>query len=222
MHADSSRLRVVVHDVASSEAAADTVATDPVPEASDDLPSPGAYIAAQRTRRGMSIEQLAVLTKIPGRSIEMLEADRFEALPGQVFVKGFLRCCARALGVSQQAVMDLLYERERAQNQARRKDKSGDSPAERPEWSESPTPESPVPPSRLRHRGLGESPKAEPGPTPPRSARPPTTRPSLRGRIQGFVPSAHALLWIGVAVLVAVLMLAAFNLAGAPTGLPQS
>ncbi|MBX7084766.1 MAG: helix-turn-helix domain-containing protein, partial [Nannocystaceae bacterium] len=68
----------------------------------------------------MSIEQLASATKIPRASLELLEDDRYEGLPGPVFVKGFLRCAARALGVEVQTVMDLLYERERAALAARK------------------------------------------------------------------------------------------------------
>ncbi len=68
-------------------------------------------------RRGMSVEQLAIDTKIPRASIDALEEDRFTALPGPVFVKGFFRCCARSLSLDAEVVMALLYEHERAQQQ---------------------------------------------------------------------------------------------------------
>ncbi len=201
----------------------------------DDLPSPGAYIEAQRLRRGMSIEQLAVVTKIPARSIELLEADRFDDLPGQVFVKGFLRCCARSLGVSQQAVMDLLYERERAMLQARRKDRGAERPPERSDASDravAPAPAKPVAKTRAKKGARTEGPdtvapanEAVPMPRPPRvrsGGRPAARGPSPVERLRELVPSAHALLWIVVAIFVAFLVLAAFNLAGAPVGAPQS
>ena len=43
----------------------------------------------------------------------LLEDDQLEALPGMVFAKGFLRCCARTLGLDEDTVLGLLYERER-------------------------------------------------------------------------------------------------------------
>lgn len=62
----------------------------------------------------MSVEQLAIDTKIPRSSIDALEEDRFTALPGPVFVKGFFRCCARSLSLDAEVVMSLLHEHERA------------------------------------------------------------------------------------------------------------
>ncbi len=67
----------------------------------------------------MSVEQLAIDTKIPRSSIDALEEDRFTALPGPVFVKGFFRCCARSLSLDAEVVMALLHEHERAQQQLR-------------------------------------------------------------------------------------------------------
>ena len=61
----------------------------------------------------MSLEQLAMATKIPRSSLALLEEDRFDELPGMVFAKGFLRCCARTLGLDEDTVLGLLYERER-------------------------------------------------------------------------------------------------------------
>jgi transcriptional regulator with XRE-family HTH domain len=80
-------------------------------------PSPGRYIRDQRQRRGMSVEQLAIDTKIPRASIDALEEDHFSALPGPVFVKGFFRCCARSLGIDAEVVLSLLHDRERALQQ---------------------------------------------------------------------------------------------------------
>jgi hypothetical protein len=61
----------------------------------------------------MSLDQLAMATKIPRSSLALLEEDRFDELPGMVFAKGFLRCCARTLGLEEDTVLGLLYERER-------------------------------------------------------------------------------------------------------------
>ena len=232
MRVDTGRLRVVAHDISEAEDLS-SLTEDDAPELppmrDDDLPSPGAYIETQRVRRGMSIEQLAVVTKIPARSLALLEADRFDELPGQVFVKGFLRCCARALGVSQPAVMDLLYERERALLQARRKER-----VEPEARADKPKPTAPVKPARSSQLGKHASKqaaKSRPPSAPVEAAvglpprlnkgtRPAVTAPSPVERLRELVPSAHALLWIVVAIFVAFLVLAAFNLAGSPVGAP--
>lgn len=148
-HAETSRLRVV----ALAEPRRDEAGGPTDSSTSDSgLPSPGRYIAEQRTRQGLSIDQLAAATKIPRSSLEFLENDQHDALPGPVFVKGFLRCCARSLGVEAETVMELVYERERALLMARRK--------ERPQSSALPAPHARTP-KRLRKAEPAESAKSE-------------------------------------------------------------
>jgi cytoskeletal protein RodZ len=45
----------------------------------------------------MSVEEIARATRIPISSIERVEGDHFDDLPGEVFVRGFLRAYARAV-----------------------------------------------------------------------------------------------------------------------------
>lgn len=188
MQAELSRLRVVASDVVPS--------VEPDEPSVDEAPSPGTYIREQRTRRGMSVEQLAVATKIPASSLRLLEDDKFEALPGPVFVKGFLRCCTRALGLPSETVMELLYERERAALQARRLQQRPSSAEMRSADGElcGGTPLAPKLPPRVRER------------TAPDGG---VVRHALLG-----LPRANALLWLVIAAFVAVLVMAAFNLAG--------
>ena len=58
------------------------------------------YLRAQRERAGLSIEDIARVTKIPERSLRQLEEGKFEELPADVFVRGFLRSYARVVGVN--------------------------------------------------------------------------------------------------------------------------
>ncbi len=184
MRVDTGRLRVVA-------ATADLEDIDDGIDLVDGEASPGSYIQKQRLRRGLSLEQLAAATKIPRRSLELLEEDRYEELPGPVFVKGFLRCAARALEVSPDAVMELLYERERAALQAKR--------------------------ARVVTGGHVAAPA---GPStaaklPPRvKARPETDSRGAAGWLRAVLPGPHSLLWILVALFVAFLVLTAFNLIG--------
>lgn len=58
----------------------------------------GAYIARQRRLRGISLEELEVLTRIPRRSLERLESGAFDAEPDG-FVRGFVRTVSLAIGL---------------------------------------------------------------------------------------------------------------------------
>jgi len=70
----------------------------------------GAYLARERRLRGISVGELAELTKIPVRSIERMEAGAFDGNPDG-FVRGFVRAIASALGLDpEEAVMRMLGE----------------------------------------------------------------------------------------------------------------
>src|ERR1041384_7444825 len=59
------------------------------------------WLRAGRTHRGMSLEDVAKVTKIQPRILERLEAGRFEGLPAEVFVRGFVRSFARCVGLDE-------------------------------------------------------------------------------------------------------------------------
>ena len=58
-----------------------------------------------REAKGMSIEELSRATRVPVTSVERIEADRFDELPGEVFVRGFLKSYARAVDVPPDEVL---------------------------------------------------------------------------------------------------------------------
>lgn len=219
-HAETSRLRVVA--AAATDARRDDGTEDLPGSAVDGVPSPGRYIKEQRKRQGMSIDQLAAATKIPRSSLELLEDDQHEGLPGPVFVKGFLRCCARALGLEPEVVMELVYERERELLVARRR--------ERPAPTSSPNAASPAAPTAPSPADEREATPAEAHD--PSAAAEASAQPAAReqGRDQGmdlFGGLRHMLgrggvsmmLWLAVALFLAMVMMAAFNvLGGTPVG----
>ena len=89
-----------------------TCGAGPLPEgkARDREISIGAYLARERRLRGISVGELAELTKIPTRSIERMEAGAFDRNPDG-FVRGFVRTIAVALGLDpEEAVMRMLGE----------------------------------------------------------------------------------------------------------------
>jgi cytoskeletal protein RodZ len=63
------------------------------------MESIGQYLRRHREERAMSREEVSRATRIPVASLERLESDHFDDLPGEVFVRGFLRAYARALAI---------------------------------------------------------------------------------------------------------------------------
>ena len=64
------------------------------------MDSIGRYLKRAREGRSMSVEEISRATRIPVPSIERIEADHFDDLPGEVFVRGFLKAYARAVSLS--------------------------------------------------------------------------------------------------------------------------
>ena len=86
----------------------------PVSRSADDAPeadgSVGRYLARQRTLRGVSMDELASVTRIPRRSLERLEDGAFDRQTDG-FARGFVRTVAEALGLdAEEAVLRLLGE----------------------------------------------------------------------------------------------------------------
>lgn len=61
--------------------------------------SPGAQLAAFRTERGWTIEQVANQLNLAPRQVAALEADDYPALPGIPIIRGFVRAYAKLLKV---------------------------------------------------------------------------------------------------------------------------
>ncbi|HTQ42288.1 MAG TPA: helix-turn-helix domain-containing protein [Polyangiaceae bacterium] len=59
----------------------------------------GSTLKQERERRAMSVSELSRVTRIPVLSLEAIESDRFDELPGEVFVRGFLKAYAQAVGL---------------------------------------------------------------------------------------------------------------------------
>ncbi|MBI5816171.1 MAG: DUF4115 domain-containing protein [Nitrospinae bacterium] len=60
----------------------------------------GRQLASARAKKGVSVEEIARLTRINAKFIRMLEEDRYDLLPGLVFIKGLLRTYSGVLGLS--------------------------------------------------------------------------------------------------------------------------
>ncbi len=74
-------------------------AVSEVSEAFVTTESIGSFLKRQRELKAMSIAEVSRVTRIPATTLSAIESDHFDDLPGEVFVRGFLRSYAQAVGV---------------------------------------------------------------------------------------------------------------------------
>ena len=66
----------------------------------------GNSLREARLRQGLEFPRIETETKIRGKYLRALEEEEFEALPGETYVKGFLRTYADYLGLEGQLYVD--------------------------------------------------------------------------------------------------------------------
>ena len=59
----------------------------------------GDYLRHQREVRGFSLEEIAEQTKISLRALRALEAEDWEVLPAEIYIRGFIRCYCETIGL---------------------------------------------------------------------------------------------------------------------------
>jgi cytoskeletal protein RodZ len=64
-------------------------------------------LTAFREQRGISLGQIASTTKIGVRYLEGIEHGEFKSLPGGVYNTSYIRQYARAIGFSEEALLDV-------------------------------------------------------------------------------------------------------------------
>ena len=79
------------------------------------METPGLMLKREREARGLTISELARVTRIPEASLEAIEKNAFEALPAEIFVRGFLRNYARQLSIPTDEIIQA-YEAWQRQN----------------------------------------------------------------------------------------------------------
>ena len=69
----------------------------------------GNKLRRERELRGITLDEVAIATKIGTRNLRALEEEKFDQLPGGIFNKGFVRAYARYVGIDEeQAVGDYM------------------------------------------------------------------------------------------------------------------
>lgn len=62
----------------------------------------GEYLRQAREARNITLQEIAATTKIGSRSLQALEDEQFDQLPGGIFNKGFVRAYARCVGLDEE------------------------------------------------------------------------------------------------------------------------
>lgn len=70
----------------------------------------GSYLKHERELRGVPLEEIAGTTKIHIRFLKALEENSFDELPGEVFVKGFIRSYANTIGSDVEEILNIYKE----------------------------------------------------------------------------------------------------------------
>ncbi len=66
----------------------------------------GLYLKHERELRGVALEEIAETTKIHIRFLEALENNDFDNMPGEVFVKGYIRSYAKVIGFDSEEMVN--------------------------------------------------------------------------------------------------------------------
>ena len=71
----------------------------------------GARLNQARTMANLVLQDIADRTKISLRFLAAIENDDFSALPGHVYIYGFTRAFARAVGLDEESLVAALKEK---------------------------------------------------------------------------------------------------------------
>jgi len=58
----------------------------------------GSYLKSERELRGISLEEISDITKVRLSFLRAIESNDFDEFPGEVFIKGYIRSYAKAIG----------------------------------------------------------------------------------------------------------------------------
>lgn len=75
---------------------------------SPSIKSPGSLLKSARLHLGWSQEDVSWRSKIPLYAIQAIENDHWDALPGLIYVKGFLKLYAREVGLDPSLIIQYL------------------------------------------------------------------------------------------------------------------
>lgn len=77
----------------------------------------GSYLKHERELRGVPLEEISGATKIHIRYLKALEENSFDQLPGEVFIKGYIRSYANTIGSDVEEMLNIYKESVELKNQ---------------------------------------------------------------------------------------------------------
>ncbi len=77
----------------------------------------GSYLKHERELRGVPLEEISGATKIHIRFLKALEENSFDELPGEVFIKGYIRSYANTIGSDVEEILNVYKESVELNNQ---------------------------------------------------------------------------------------------------------
>jgi len=77
----------------------------------------GSYLKHERELRGVPLEEISGATKIHIRFLKALEENSFDQLPGEVFIKGYIRSYADIIGSDVEEMLNIYKESMEFKNQ---------------------------------------------------------------------------------------------------------
>lgn len=83
--------------------------TGPMSDGESRLPATvGVQLKAARESHGLSLKDIAATTRITSRHVQAIEDGEYDLLPGRPYALGFVRSYARAVGLDEKPIGDLL------------------------------------------------------------------------------------------------------------------
>ncbi len=67
----------------------------------------GSYLKSERELRGISLEEISEVTKVRLSFLQAIEKNEFDSFPGEVFIKGYIRSYANAIGSDVDEVLNI-------------------------------------------------------------------------------------------------------------------
>ena len=69
----------------------------------------GAYLARVREAKGMTVEDLATVTKLTVKNINLIESGDWKAFPVEAYLRGYLNSICEKLGLEPKRMLDFYY-----------------------------------------------------------------------------------------------------------------
>ena len=66
----------------------------------------GSYLTRAREAKGMTVEQLATVTKLTVKTITLIESGDWKAFPVEAYLRGYLNSICEKLGLESRRIVD--------------------------------------------------------------------------------------------------------------------